>query len=83
MFLFASDAELAAGQEVFHSGDSTQPAGMVVNAAARAAGGSVALVEVKLAALDSGSLHAGGVDGPALVREELPYALPSDASLPA
>lgn len=82
MFLFECDAPLTAGQEVFHSGDAGQPAGMVVNAAPHASG-AVALVEVKLASLDSGTLHAGAVDGARLVRRELPYALPSDAALPA
>jgi folate-binding protein YgfZ len=80
MFLFDGAAALAAGQEVFHSGDSTQPAGMVVNAASVGAG-SVALVEVKLAALDAGTLHAGSADGTLLTRRELPYALPADATL--
>jgi len=83
MFLFECTADLAAGQEVFHSADPGQPAGMVVNAAPRAAGGSVALVEVKLALLDSGSLHAGSADGHVLMRDELPYLLPADATLPA
>ena len=82
MFLFECDAALAAGQEVFHSGDASQPAGMVVNAAAQGAG-SVALVEVKLASLDGGTLHAGAADGALLRRRELPYALPSDAAQPA
>jgi folate-binding protein YgfZ len=83
MFLFECTAELAAGQEIFHSADPAQPAGMVVNAAPRAAGGSVALVEVKLALLDDGSLRAGSVDGATLMRDELPYLLPADATLPA
>ena len=82
MFLFECDAALAAGQEVFHSGDASQPAGMVVNAATQGTG-SVALVEVKLASLDGGTLHAGAADGALLRRCELPYALPSDAALPA
>jgi len=77
MFLFECDTPLVAGQEVFHSADASQPAGMVVNAA-----GSVALVEVKLAALESGSLHAGAPGGALMVRRELPYALPADAGLP-
>ncbi|HEY0821196.1 MAG TPA: folate-binding protein [Rhizobacter sp.] len=70
-FLFSSTGTLQAGQEVFHDSDPSQPAGMVVNAA-----GGLALVELKLAALDGGSVHAGAADGPALVREELPYPLP-------
>jgi folate-binding protein YgfZ len=82
MFLFESDALLGAGQEVFHSADAGQPAGMVVNAAPlidRA--GCAALVEVKLAALESGQLHAGSGDGAVLRLAALPYALPSEAAL--
>ncbi|HEY4069272.1 MAG TPA: folate-binding protein YgfZ [Burkholderiaceae bacterium] len=82
MFLFGSDQTLQPGQEVFHSADAGQPAGMVVNAAPDA-GGSVALIEVKLAALDAGTLHAGSVDGPPLARHELPYSVPIDTTLPA
>lgn len=78
MFLFQTDAVLAPGQEVFHNGDAAQPAGMVVNAAPEGTG-SVALVEVKLAALESGTLHAGGVDGALLRRGDLPYAVPFDS----
>ena len=35
-------------------------------------------VEIKLSALDSGSLHAGAADGPLLRRGALPYAIPAD-----
>jgi folate-binding protein YgfZ len=70
-FLFSSATPLQAGQEVFHDADPSQPAGRVVNAA-----GGLALVELKLAALDGGTVHAGAAGGPALVREELPYSLP-------
>jgi tRNA-modifying protein YgfZ len=63
------------GQEVFHSADPGQPAGLVANA-----GGNAALVEVKLAALQSGSLHLGAADGPLLAPQVLPYALPADAA---
>ena len=81
MFLFDVDATAVAGQEVFHSDDPSQPAGMVANAAAwPQGGGSSALVEVKLAALGSGSLHLGAPGGPVLVRGELPYAVPVDAA---
>ena len=82
MFLFEADAALAAGQEVFHSGDAAQPAGMVVNAAPLPGAGAVALVEVKLAAIDTGELRAGAPDGALLRRCELPYELPLDATLP-
>ena len=84
MFLFECDAIAQAGHEVFHSADASQPAGMVVNAAPLPGGaGSAALVEVKLAALEAGSLHLDTPDGAALRRSTLPYHVPSDATLPA
>ena len=76
--VFDSAAPLAVGQEVFHSDDAGQPAGLVALAAPRAGGGSSALVEIKLAALEGGSLHAGAADGPLLQRGALPYAIPAD-----
>jgi folate-binding protein YgfZ len=80
MFLFDVDAPATAGQEVFHSADPGQPAGMVANAAPRPDGvGSSALVEIKLAALDGGSIHLGTADGAPLTRRELPYAVTDGA----
>jgi folate-binding protein YgfZ len=73
---FDSDAPAAPGDEVFAGDEPTQPAGMVVNAAP-ANGGSALLVEVKLAAAER-SLHLRTVDGPALRRAALPYALPTN-----
>ncbi|VWB32742.1 folate-binding protein YgfZ [Burkholderia metallica] len=67
-----------AGVELFHSEDPGQPCGMVVNAAAAPAGGVDALVEIKLAALDSGTVHLGSADGPALAFDTLPYAWPTE-----
>lgn len=84
MFLFDMAAAASPGQEVFHSGDASQPAGMVVNAAPRPGGsGSSALVEVKLAALDAGTLHLGAPDGALLQPHTLPYAVATDAGQPA
>jgi tRNA-modifying protein YgfZ len=81
MALFDVDAAASAGQEIFHSGDPAQPAGMVVNAAPRPdGGGSSLLVEVKLATLSEGSLHLAGIDGPALVRRPLPYVVPVETA---
>ena len=83
MFRFDVDAPAAPGQEVFHSADAGQPAGMVVNAAAHAHGlGASLLVEVKLAALTSGSLHLGTPTGATLLRAGLPYEVLSDAADP-
>ena len=48
MFLFDTDGQASAGQEVFHSADPGQPAGMVANAAPQPGGaGSRLLVELK------------------------------------
>ncbi|WP_296654554.1 folate-binding protein [Paraburkholderia sp.] len=67
-----------AGVELFHSDDPGQPCGMIVNAAAAPDGGVDVLVEIKLAALESGSVHLGAADGPALRFLPLPYALPAE-----
>ncbi len=71
-FLFEGESPASAGQEVFHSSDPAQPAGMVANAA-----GQHALVELKLTALEGGSLHLGAPDGPRLTQVELPYTVPT------
>src|ERR1700761_8795114 len=65
------------GSELFHADDATQPCGMVVNAAAAPDGGVDMLVEIKLAALESGAVHLGRAAGPALTFLPLPYALPA------
>ena len=74
MHLFATDSGAHAGQEVFHSDDPAQPAGMVVNAASDSSGTRL-LAEVKLAALDHGTLHLDSAQGPALQRLDLPYPI--------
>lgn len=66
------------GAELFHSDDPGQPCGMLVNTAAAPDGGIDALVEIKLAALDNGTVHLGAADGPALTFLPLPYALPKE-----
>ncbi len=86
--LFEVDAPAQAGQEVFHSEDPGQPAGQVVNAAAApggeaSAGASLALVELKFAALETGTLQLGAADGPALRPAAMPYAVPLHAVDPA
>lgn len=82
-FLVDSADVLTPGQEVFWSGDLQQPAGVVALSAPHPGGGWSAMVELKLAASASGSLHAGRADGPLLTLVPLPYALPQDASAPA
>jgi folate-binding protein YgfZ len=84
MFLFECDAMAVAGQEVFHSSDAEQPAGMVVNAAPLPGRpGCAALVEVKLAVLEAGSLHLAAAGGTPLIPVTMPYLVPSEAVLPA
>ncbi|MFZ2650602.1 MAG: folate-binding protein [Burkholderiaceae bacterium] len=80
MFLFDCDVQASAGQEVFSSADPSQPAGVVANAAPHPGrSGCTALVEVKLAELEHGTLHLGQPDGPPLVRRELPYEVGAES----
>jgi tRNA-modifying protein YgfZ len=67
-----------AGAELFHSDDPGQPCGMIVNAASAQGGGVDLLVEIKLAALESGSVHLGAADGAPLHFLTLPYGLPTE-----
>ena len=77
--LMYGGAPLLPGQEVFHSVDPEQPAGMVVLAGSFE-GRHAALVELKLAALADGSLHAGAASGPLLTPAALPYSFPAAAA---
>jgi tRNA-modifying protein YgfZ len=78
-FVFDAAAAAAPGQELFHSADREQPAGMVVNAATWQ-GRHRLLAEVKLAALGVGTLHLGSADGARLTRADMPYAVPLEAA---
>jgi folate-binding protein YgfZ len=79
-FRVLSEQTLQPGQELFHSSDPGQPAGLVVLAASLE-GRHSALVELKIAAAQGpGTLHAGSAEGPLLQVEALPYALPLEAA---
>ena len=78
-FVFASAAAAQPGQEVFHSADAEQPAGMVVNVASWG-GAELVLAEVKLATLENGSLHLGAAGGPLLQRVAQPYPVDVDVT---
>jgi tRNA-modifying protein YgfZ len=79
MFFFDCNGPASAGQEVFHESDPDQPAGMVVNAAPLPDGMRWAtLVEVKLAAMDGGSLRLTGSAAAILEPGVLPYPVPID-----
>ncbi len=83
-FLFEGDALASAGQDVFATAATGEPAGTIVNAAPHPEGaGSSALIEVRLAALGEGELRLGSVDGPVLHRAELPYPLALDGEAAA
>lgn len=62
------------GQEIFHSADPEQPAGLVAGVGSHE-GQVLLLAEVKLAAMDEGTLHLGSASGPMLAPRALPYAL--------
>lgn len=82
-FLVAGPAEMVPGQEVFSSNDPAQPSGVIAVAAVSGVGagtGHVALAELKVAAVTSGTLHLGQADGPVLQVGTLPYALPLEAA---
>jgi folate-binding protein YgfZ len=75
MLATVAAGDIAAGTEVFSIADREQPCGMIVNAEPVSAQESACLVEVKLAAIDAGSVHVGSADGPRLDFRPLPYAL--------
>jgi folate-binding protein YgfZ len=68
-------ADAQAGDEVFSESDPGQPSGMIVNAASNGAGGSDALVEMKLSALEEGKVRLGSADGAPLIFQTMPYPL--------
>ncbi len=72
------EAPMHAGQEIVHSADPGQPAGIVALAGAWPGLGHVAFAELKLAALEGGTLHLGDAQGPLLRAGDLPYALRSE-----
>ncbi|MEY4506301.1 MAG: hypothetical protein RL297_879 [Pseudomonadota bacterium] len=76
--LFHSDSALPVGSEVFHSTDAEQPCGTVAACAPHPSSGFDALVSLQLSALESGSVHAGSLQSPALRHEPLPYELLAD-----
>jgi hypothetical protein len=78
-YLYEAEAAAMPGQEIFHSEDPDQPAGMVVNVATRG-GHSLILAETKIAALATGSLHLGAADGPLLRPQAMPYDLDVDVT---
>lgn len=73
--VFETDGTASVGQEIFHSGDPEQPAGVVAGCGTHSGRTAIA-AEVKLAALEGGSLHLGQVGGATLQPRALPYDIP-------
>jgi folate-binding protein YgfZ len=69
------DLSAVAGMEVFATADPEQPCGMIVNAAPNGDGGVDALVEMKLAAIEAGSVRLGSAEGTPLTFLDMPYVL--------
>ncbi|HEY8877587.1 MAG TPA: folate-binding protein [Roseateles sp.] len=73
--VFETDVSAAVGQEIFHSADPEQPAGVVAGSGTRDGRTAIA-AEIKLAALEGGSLHLGSASGATLQPRALPYEIP-------
>ncbi len=73
--VFETDAAATVGQEIFHSADPEQPAGVVASSGAKEGRTAIA-AEIKLAALEGGSLHLGSATGAQLQPRTLPYEIP-------
>ncbi|TXI16299.1 MAG: folate-binding protein [Roseateles sp.] len=73
--IFETEGAAQVGQEIFHSVDPEQPAGVVAGCATRA-GRTLIAAEIKLAALEGGSLHLGSAGGALLQPRALPYEIP-------
>ncbi|MGY0194905.1 CAF17-like 4Fe-4S cluster assembly/insertion protein YgfZ [Leptothrix sp. BB-4] len=87
-FLLAGATQPQPAQEVFWSEDPQQPAGQVAASAPAGPDGApaLALAELKIGAVGSGTLHLGSAQGPQLQVLGLPYAVPqlaADAPTPA
>ena len=79
-YLVDSTAALVAGEEIMHSSDAAQPAGMVVLAASLPGDRHCALVELKIAAAEAdGRLYANGRQAAQLRVAPLPYSLTAAA----
>lgn len=78
MALFHTDtSDIAAGNEIFSSEDPAQPCGQVVNAMTIDKKTAYCLAEIKLSALEKGTVHLGSAQGPQLLQQALPYDISS------
>lgn len=77
-YLVHGEAQMAAGQEVFHASDAEQPCGQVAEAAAAPGGGWDAIVSMQVSASQGGALALAAADGAPLQLQPLPYLLMAD-----
>jgi tRNA-modifying protein YgfZ len=78
--LFACSSLVTVGQEIFHSDDPQQPAGVVVSLAQVAGQDTHFLAVIKLATLGHGSLHLGQFQGHLVNGLSMPYEVPQYAN---
>lgn len=78
-YLAHADEPMQAGDQVFQTGDASQPCGSVAQSAAVPVGaegdGFDAIVSLQIAAFEAGGLHLGSASGAALKLAPPPYAL--------
>lgn len=81
LFAFRTEAEDVAPAARLYSAayGNEQPCGTVVNAAPDPTGGSALLAVAQQTAVDADDLRLGAPDGPRLVQQALPYAVPDAA----
>ena len=78
LYAFRTQAEdVAAATRLYASAFGDQACGTVVNAAPDPAGGSALLAVVQREAADAGDVRLGALDGPPLLPQRLPYAVPA------
>jgi len=77
-YVASSSLPLQAGQEIFNSNDTSQPAGQVVQAVSHPQHGHWALVCLQISSTDAGDLHPADTSGSVLTLHPLPYALRED-----
>ncbi|TXT35344.1 MAG: glycine cleavage T protein (aminomethyl transferase) [Comamonadaceae bacterium] len=75
-YLAHADLPLQAGQELFTAVDTSQPCGLVVQAAAAPTGGFDAIVSMQISAFEAGGVRAA--HGPLLSLTAAPYPLLAD-----
>ena len=77
-YLAHADASMKAGDEIFLTGDDSQPCGTVAQAAQSPLGGFDAIVSLQISAVETGGMRLGAGSGPVLAVAPAPYPLLAD-----